>query len=100
MILIKSRALPNLEKLEHTYPWLYLGKKKCHWEMTLITFFKWYVSNLNPEFEKNLSRDFWKNAIWRFLPYIAQSDLRAKSVKRAQYKAADCPKDPEIWILI
>ena len=58
----------------HTYPWLYLGKKKCAWEMTLITFFKCYVSNLNPEFEKILSRDFWKNVIWSFLPYKAQSD--------------------------
>ena len=84
----------------HTYPWLYLGKKKCAWVMTLITFFKCYVSNLNPEFEKILSRDFWKNAIWSFLPYKAQSDLRAKSVKRAPYKAADCPKDPEIWFAI
>ena len=81
----------------HTYPWLYLGKKKCALEMTLITFLKCYVSNLNPEFEKILSRDFWKNAIWSFLPYKAQSELRAKSVKRSPYKAADCPKDPEIW---
>ena len=90
----------KLNLANHTYPELYLGKKKCPWEMTLITFFKCYVSNLNPEFEKILSRDFWKNAIWSFLPYKAQSELRAKSVKRAPYKAADCPKDPEIWFPI
>ena len=68
--------------------------------MTLITFLKCQVANLNPEYEKNLSRDFWKNAIWSFLPYKAQSDLRAKSVKRAPYKSTDCPKDPEIWFPI
>ena len=68
--------------------------------MTLITFLKCYVSNLNPEFEKILSRDFWKNVIWSVLPYKAQSELKAKSVKRAPYKAADCPKDPEIWFPI
>ena len=42
----------------HTYPGLYLGKKKCAWKMTLITFLKWQVDNLNLEFKKNLSRDF------------------------------------------
>ena len=25
----------------HTYPWLYLEKKKCPWKMTSITFFKY-----------------------------------------------------------
>ena len=28
------------EIVYHTYPWLYLGKKKCPWKMTLLTFLK------------------------------------------------------------
>ena len=31
--------------------------------MTVITFLKWQVDNLNPEFKKILSRAFRKNAI-------------------------------------
>ena len=84
----------------HTYPWLYLGKKKCAWEMTLITFFKCYVSNLNPEFEKILSRDFWKNVIWSFLPYKAESDLRAKSLNKVPFKAPDCQNATNMWFSI
>ena len=57
--------------------------------MTVTTFFKCLVNNLNPEFEKNLWRDFFKNAILRFLPYKAKSDLRAKSLNRAPFKATD-----------
>ena len=41
--------------LSHTYPGLYLGKKKCAWKITLITFLKWQVDNLNLEFKKNFS---------------------------------------------
>ena len=33
---LRRKTLPY-----HTYPWLYLGKKKCAWKMTLITFLKW-----------------------------------------------------------
>ena len=42
----------------HTYPRLYLKKKKCAWEMTLLTFLKCYVDNLNPEFKKILASPF------------------------------------------
>ena len=36
-----SLLIPRRVLTSHTYPWLYLGKKKCAWEMTLITFLKW-----------------------------------------------------------
>ena len=42
----------------HTYPRLYLEKKKCPWEMTLLTFLKCYVDNLNLEFKKILASPF------------------------------------------
>ena len=84
----------------HTYPGLYLGKKKCAWKMTLITFLKWQVDNLNLEFKKNLSRDFWKNAIWSFLLYKAVSDLKVKSVNRVPFKATDYQNASNIWFSI
>ena len=81
----------------HTYPRLYLGKKKCAWKMTLITFLKWQVDNLNLEFKKNLSRDFWKNAIWSFLLYKAESDLKEKSVNKIPFEAFYCQNDSKMW---
>ena len=86
--------------LSHTYPRLYLVKKKCAWKMILTTFFKCWVVNLNPEFKKNLWRDFWKNAIWRFLPYKAESDLRAKSLSRAPFKATNYQNATNMWFPI
>ena len=68
--------------------------------MTLITFLKWYVDNLNPEFKKNLSRAFWKNAIWSFLPYKAESELRAESLSKAPFKASDCQNGTNVWFSI
>ena len=85
---------------EHTYPWLYLEKKKCAWKMTLITFLKCLLVNLNPEFKKNLWRDFWKNTILRFLPYKAESDLRAKSLSRAPFKATIYQNATNMWFPI
>ena len=65
--------------------------------MTLVTFFKCQVDNLNQEFKKNLSRDFWKNAIWNYLPYKAESDFEAKLVKKAPFKAIDCKNTTNMW---
>ena len=90
----------GLGDTDHTYPWLYLGKKKCAWKMTGTTFFKCLVDNLNPEFKENLWRDFWKNAILRFLPYKAKSDLRAKSPNRAPFKASDYQNATNMWFSI
>ena len=86
--------------LIHTYPCLYLGKKKCAWEMTLLTFFKWYLNNLNLEFEKILLSHFWKNEIWSFLPYRAESDFRAKSLNKGPFKASDCQNATNMWFSI
>ena len=65
--------------------------------MTLITFLKWQVDNLNLEFKKNLSRDFWKNAIWSLLPYKAESDLKEKSVNKVPFEASYCQNDTNMW---
>ena len=69
-------------------------------ENDINKFFKCLVDNLNPEFEKNLWRDFWKNAIWRFLPYKAESDLKAKSLNRAPLKATDYQNATNMWFPI
>ena len=69
-------------------------------ENDFTNFFKCLVDNLNPEFEKNLWRDFWKNAIWRFLPNKAESDLRAKSLNKAPFKATDYQNATNMWFPI
>ena len=46
------------------------------------------MDNLNPEFKKILSRAFWKNAIWSFLSYKAESELRAESLNKVPFKAS------------
>ena len=66
-----NRHLELPRQARHTYPRLYLEKKKCAWEMILLTLFKCYVDNLNPKFKKSLASRFWKNGIWSFLPYKA-----------------------------
>ena len=58
------------------------------------------MDNLNPEFKKNLSRDFWKNAIWSFLLYEAKSDLRVKSVNRVPFKATGYQIAFNMWYSI
>ena len=68
--------------------------------MTLLTFLKCYVDNLNPEFKKILSRAFWKNAIWSFLPYKAESELRAESLNKAPFKASDFQNATNMWFSI
>ena len=95
-ILFKEKSRTKTSTI-HTYPGLYLGKKKCAWKMTLITFLKWQVDNLNLEFKKNLSRDFWKNAIWSFLLYKAESDLKEKSVNKVPFEASYCQNDSKMW---
>ena len=57
IVLIRNVA-GGLVTYLHTYPWLYLEKKKCAWKMTITTFLKCLLVNLNPEFKKNLWRDF------------------------------------------
>ena len=55
------------------------------------------MDNLNPEFEKNLSIDFGKNAIWSFLLYKAESDLKEKSVNKVPFEAYYCQNDTNMW---
>ena len=63
-------------------------EQKCM-ENDINNIFKCLADNLNPEFERNMVSCFWKNAIWRFLPYKAESDLNAKS-KATDYQNAIC----------
>ena len=55
------------------------------------------MDNLNLEFKKNLSRDFWKNAIWSFLLFKAESDLKEKSVNKVPFEASYCQNDTNMW---
>ena len=58
------------------------------------------MDNLNPEFKKILASRFWKNEIWSFLPYRAESDLRAKSLNKVPFKASDCQNATNMWFSI
>ena len=59
-------------------------------ENDFTNFFKCLMDNLNLEFKKILASRFWKNAIWRFLPYKAESEFRAESLSKVPYKASEC----------
>ena len=51
----------------HTYLRLLLANEKVTEKMPLVTFFHWYVDNLNPENEKNLVSPLGEKPILSFL---------------------------------
>ena len=65
----------------HTHLELYPGIEKCAQNGTKISFL--YVNQpfKLAQKEKNSTRHFWKNVIFRFLPYKATSRIRGKITK-------------------
>ena len=55
--------------------------------MTLVFSFKVLSGQLKSRVKKKSFEGFLKNAVWSYLPYIAESDLKAKLLKRASFKA-------------
>ena len=51
----------------HTYLRLLFANEKCPEKMPLVTFFHWYVDNLNPENEKNRVSPLGEKPILSFL---------------------------------
>ena len=55
------------------------------------------MENLNQESKRNLTSVLEKNVIWNLLSYKTESDMRAKSVNRAPFKATDCQNATKMW---
>ena len=74
LVQIKNQVECGIEKkfstqlaLLHTYLRLLLANEKFPEKMPLVTFFHWYVDNLNPENEKNRVSPLGEKPILSFL---------------------------------
>ena len=54
--------------------------------MILVTFFHWFMDNLNPKGEKNRVSSFGEKPILRFLPYIARAIMIGEITKGSIFK--------------
>ena len=58
------------------------ANKKVAGKMTLVTFFHWYVDNLNPEVEKKSNEPFLIKTDFKFPTYLMMARNWSKSLKK------------------
>ena len=77
-----------MKKALRRYLRLLLANEKSAEKMPLVTFFNWYVDNLNPENEKNCrSPDF------KFSTYLMKANNWSKSLKEVCEKGVGLKND-------